>query len=156
MVLIRSETSAGMSVAPAVHPTPKQGWSDMDHLKSVKPTCPECSETDLLQSLAAQAVGKISMHEFQKQVRRTVLEYALEQAHGNLSRAAKVLGITRQGLQNMIRRDGLTSTLQGYRAANVSVTERRPEPFVFQVVPPSARGNAMLLEPYVSAKASNT
>ncbi len=51
---------------------------------------------DCLRRVISQAVGRQPMQDFQSKVRRTMLEQALVRANGNLSRAAKMLGITRQ------------------------------------------------------------
>jgi two-component system, response regulator RegA len=49
-------------------------------------------------------VGKRSVHELQEEVRDTMVEEALARAHGSRTRAAALLGVSRQVLQFMLRR----------------------------------------------------
>ncbi len=77
-------------------------------------------EMELLRRVISQAVGRQPMQDFQSQVRRTMLEQALIRANGNLSRAAKMLGITRQGVQQMVSRYKLDGWLRELRQAEVT------------------------------------
>jgi transcriptional regulator with GAF, ATPase, and Fis domain len=77
-------------------------------------------EMELLRRVISQAVGRQPMQDFQSKVRRTMLEQALVRANGNLSRAAKMLGITRQGVQQMVSRYKLDGWLRELRQAEVT------------------------------------
>lgn len=77
-------------------------------------------EMEQLRRVIAQAVGRQPMQDFQSQVRRTMLEQALTRAHGNLSRAAKMLGITRQGVQQMVARYKLDGWLRELRQSEAA------------------------------------
>jgi DNA-binding NtrC family response regulator len=56
--------------------------------------------------LVRNSVGKVSLRKMQSQVRGTMLNEALARSGGNLTRAAQLLGVTRQALQNIIKRSG--------------------------------------------------
>ena len=81
---------------------------------------PATLDEDLLRRVIAQAVGRQPMQDFQSQVRRTMLEQALTRANGNLSRAAKMLGITRQGVQQMVSRYKLDGWLKELRQSEMT------------------------------------
>lgn len=55
-------------------------------------------------STAADQVGRTAMHIVQDRVRRDMLSQALERTHWNFSQSAKLLGVTRQAIQQMVRR----------------------------------------------------
>ena len=59
---------------------------------------------DLIPHLRA-AVGLLSIGEIERSVRRTMIAEALGRSHGNRSDAAKLLKISRQLLQHMMRRN---------------------------------------------------
>ncbi|HEY3496630.1 MAG TPA: response regulator [Polyangiaceae bacterium] len=50
------------------------------------------------------SVGFVGLKELQVTVRRTMLDEALERSGGSLTRAARLLGVTRQALQNLRKR----------------------------------------------------
>ncbi len=54
--------------------------------------------------LVRNAVGKVGLKEMQSHVRGAMLDEALARSGGSLSRAAQLLGVTRQALQNIIKR----------------------------------------------------
>lgn len=56
-----------------------------------------------LSTLARAAVGRIPIHSVEEQVRDTMLSEALAQSGGNRRAAARLLSISRQLLQHMIR-----------------------------------------------------
>jgi DNA-binding NtrC family response regulator len=49
------------------------------------------------------AVGHLPMHDVQDMVRQTMLSEALKRVRGNRSRAARLLSVSRQTLQHMLR-----------------------------------------------------
>jgi transcriptional regulator with GAF, ATPase, and Fis domain len=81
---------------------------------------PAAVDEELLRRVIAQAVGRQPMQDFQSHVRRTMLEQALTRANGNLSRAAKMLGITRQGVQQMVSRYKLDGWLKELRQSEMA------------------------------------
>ncbi len=56
-----------------------------------------------LRSMGAMQVGATSLQDAQRELRRAMLIQALSQAAGSRSSAAKLLGISRQAVQHMIR-----------------------------------------------------
>jgi DNA-binding NtrC family response regulator len=77
-----------------------------------KPVTPDALELALqrvacepprLASAVRGAVGLVAMHDVQGMVRETMLGEALERVAGNRSRAARLLSVSRQTLQHMLR-----------------------------------------------------
>lgn len=56
------------------------------------------------ESSAADEVGRTAMHVVQDRVRRDMLSQALERTDWNFAQSAKLLGVTRQAIQQMVRR----------------------------------------------------
>lgn len=56
-----------------------------------------------LQPLATSWVGRLSMHEVQGRVRRAMVEQALALSDGNRTNASRLLQVTRQAVQQMVR-----------------------------------------------------
>jgi len=54
--------------------------------------------------LAARSIGRISLNEARDLVTKTLLLAALEQSDDNYSRAARLLGVTRQAVQYLVHR----------------------------------------------------
>jgi DNA-binding NtrC family response regulator len=57
-----------------------------------------------LRTLAQESVGHFSLREFQKKLRLVMLEQALGLAKGNHSGAARLLRVSRQAVQQVVRR----------------------------------------------------
>jgi DNA-binding NtrC family response regulator len=57
-----------------------------------------------LRTLAQESVGHVSLRELQKKVRQVMLEQALGLAKGNHSGAARLLRVSRQAVQQVVRR----------------------------------------------------
>jgi DNA-binding NtrC family response regulator len=57
-----------------------------------------------LRTLAQESVGHLSLRELQKKVRQVMLEQALGLAKGNHSGAARLLRVSRQAVQQVVRR----------------------------------------------------
>jgi transcriptional regulator of acetoin/glycerol metabolism len=74
-----------------------------------------------LRGLLASAVGLESIHALLDEVRGTMVQEALRRSRGNIAHAAKLLGITRQGVQQIIRRHG------GFPRLSDDRTSRRPQ-----------------------------
>jgi transcriptional regulator with GAF, ATPase, and Fis domain len=55
-------------------------------------------------ALAASSVGRLSLTELRDHVTKAMLRAALEQAHHNYSKAAELLGVTRQSVQYLVDR----------------------------------------------------
>lgn len=62
-----------------------------------------CSDAPEFEQAAADSVGHVSMHEMTRRVRRTMLEQALALAGGSSSGAARLLSVSRQAVQQMLR-----------------------------------------------------
>ncbi len=58
-----------------------------------------------LQPLVAGAVGHIDLGDVKAQVRQTMVRQALAMTKGNRSAAARLLGVSRQALQHIVRHD---------------------------------------------------
>jgi two-component system KDP operon response regulator KdpE len=56
------------------------------------------------ESTAADEVGRTAMHIVQDRVRRDMLSQALTRTDWNFTQSAKLLGVTRQAIQQMVRR----------------------------------------------------
>jgi DNA-binding NtrC family response regulator len=56
-----------------------------------------------LEALVAASVGRMPMRELQGEVRRVMVEQALAQAEGSRSGAARLLNVSRQAVQQMVR-----------------------------------------------------
>jgi len=54
--------------------------------------------------LAARSIGRISLNDARDVVTKTLLMAALEQSNDNYSRAARLLGVTRQAVQYLVHR----------------------------------------------------
>ena len=54
--------------------------------------------------LAARSLGRISLNDARDVVTKTLLLAALEQSDDNYSRAARLLGVTRQAVQYLVHR----------------------------------------------------
>lgn len=61
-------------------------------------------ETPDLRSLVQDSVGHVSLREFQRKLRLVMLEQALGLAKGNRSGAARLLRVSRQAVQQVVRR----------------------------------------------------
>jgi DNA-binding response OmpR family regulator len=69
-----------------------------------------------LSPLLVASVGKRKFQDVQEQVRRTMTEQALALARGNRTEAAKLLGVTRQAVQQLIRNLDIPETPQKKRS----------------------------------------
>ncbi len=58
-----------------------------------------------LTPLLRAVVGRKSVHQVEEQVRATMVAEALARANGNLSSAARMLSISRQLLQHILKRE---------------------------------------------------
>lgn len=54
--------------------------------------------------LAARSLGQLSLNEVRDHVTKALLTAALERAHYNYSKAAELLGVTRQSVQYLVAR----------------------------------------------------
>lgn len=61
------------------------------------------TEAPDLQALVAASVGRTPMRELQGEVRRVMVEQALAKAEGSRSGAARLLSVSRQAVQQMVR-----------------------------------------------------
>jgi DNA-binding NtrC family response regulator len=61
------------------------------------------SEAPNLDALVAASVGRMPMRELQTEVRRVMVEQALAKAEGSRSGAARLLNVSRQAVQQMVR-----------------------------------------------------
>jgi DNA-binding NtrC family response regulator len=61
------------------------------------------SEAPKLEALVAASVGRMPMRELQTEVRRVMVEQALAKAEGSRSGAARLLNVSRQAVQQMVR-----------------------------------------------------
>jgi transcriptional regulator with GAF, ATPase, and Fis domain len=57
-----------------------------------------------IEALAPTLVGTMPIFVAQNTLKQAMLSAALQQADGNLSRAARLLGVTRQAIQQMLQR----------------------------------------------------
>ena len=64
------------------------------------------TEAPDLQALVAASVGRTPMRELQGEVRRVMVEQALAKAEGSRSGAARLLSVSRQAVQQMVRERG--------------------------------------------------
>ena len=62
-----------------------------------------CSEAPDLEPMITAWVGRVPMRELQRKVRRVMLKEALAQTEGSRSGAARLLHVTRQAVQQMVR-----------------------------------------------------
>lgn len=62
-----------------------------------------CDEDTPLEPAIAERVGRIPMRDLQRQVRNVMVHEALARAHGNRSGAARLLSVTRQAVQQILR-----------------------------------------------------
>jgi two-component system response regulator RegA len=61
------------------------------------------SEAPRIDALVAASVGRTPMRELQTEVRRVMVEQALAKAEGSRSGAARLLSVSRQAVQQMVR-----------------------------------------------------
>ncbi len=61
------------------------------------------TEAPKLDALVAASVGRMPMRELQTEVRRVMVEQALARAEGSRSGAARLLSVSRQAVQQMVR-----------------------------------------------------
>jgi two-component system, response regulator RegA len=61
------------------------------------------SEAPRIDALVAASVGRMPMRELQTEVRRVMVEQALAKAEGSRSGAARLLSVSRQAVQQMVR-----------------------------------------------------
>jgi transcriptional regulator with GAF, ATPase, and Fis domain len=73
-------------------------------------------DVDDLEHLAARLVGKHAVDRAQHRLKRAMLVEALSRTGGNYSRAARLLGVTRQAVQQMVGRYELQSFAEAARA----------------------------------------
>jgi two-component system, response regulator RegA len=66
-----------------------------------------CRERPSIEPLISASVGHIPMREMQREVRRLMMKEALARSDGNRSGAARLLEVSRQAVQQMLRSDGL-------------------------------------------------
>ncbi len=62
-----------------------------------------CSEAPDLEPMITAWVGRVPMRELQREVRRVMVKEALAQTEGSRSGAARLLHVTRQAVQQMVR-----------------------------------------------------
>jgi two-component system response regulator RegA len=62
-----------------------------------------CSEAPDLEPMITAWVGRVPMRELQREVRRVMVKEALAQTEGSRSGAARLLHVTRQAVQQMLR-----------------------------------------------------
>jgi DNA-binding NtrC family response regulator len=67
-----------------------------------------CSTAPNIEPLISAWVGRVPMREMQQEVRRVMVKEALALTDGNRSGAARLLHVTRQAVQQMVRSDGDT------------------------------------------------
>lgn len=89
-------------------------------LSLVRSSSPNASQESCCQSLlvalARREVGRIDIAAVVDVLREAMLREALERAGGNITRASDLLGITRQAVQQLIRRFELVEWHQSLRA----------------------------------------
>ena len=61
-------------------------------------------DRDLLVAVARRQVGSVDIPDLTDAVREAMVREALEREGGNITRAADLLGVTRQAVQQLIRR----------------------------------------------------
>ncbi|HEX2731286.1 MAG TPA: helix-turn-helix domain-containing protein [Polyangiaceae bacterium] len=76
-----------------------------------------------LQAMAASLVGRAGIDVVQERIRRSMLVAALEHTNGNLSRAAQLLGVKRQAVQQMLIRYEMRSWVASMRHMHLAVRE---------------------------------
>ena len=62
-----------------------------------------CSEAPLIEPLVTESVGYVPMRELQRNVRSTMIRQALALNQGSRSGAARLLDVSRQAIQQMLR-----------------------------------------------------
>jgi transcriptional regulator with GAF, ATPase, and Fis domain len=72
--------------------------------QAARHTTRESPDPNLIAAAAAALVGSLGVDEVQHQIRQSMLAEALRQSQGNLTRAARLLGVTRQAVQQMLDR----------------------------------------------------
>lgn len=71
--------------------------------------------TQDLQHVVATLVGHADLDTIQHDLKRVMLTEALQRTAGNLSRAAALLGVSRQAVQQMLSRYEMRAWAQGVR-----------------------------------------
>lgn len=80
--------------------------------KPIEPEELECALDDALKTapdlapLVRAAVGHLGVHEVEEQVRATMVSEALARSHGSRNRAARMLAVSRQLLQHILKKRG--------------------------------------------------
>lgn len=77
---------------------------------------------DRLEWLASELVGQAGVENAQNCLKRAMLTAALQQTGGNFARAAELLGVRRQAIQQMVSRYGLKDWAGGLRRETRRVT----------------------------------
>jgi len=62
-----------------------------------------CAERPSLELLGRSWVGRVDLRAAEGELRRGMVEQAMELSHGNLTRAATILSVSRQSLQRVVR-----------------------------------------------------
>ncbi|HWO14875.1 MAG TPA: helix-turn-helix domain-containing protein [Polyangiaceae bacterium] len=81
-----------------------------------------------LRELLLVSVGLRPIHDLLDEVRGIMLTEALRRSGGNIARAARLLGISRQGVQQMIQRYNPEPGMAGLRAPPGSLELARKRP----------------------------
>jgi transcriptional regulator of acetoin/glycerol metabolism len=77
---------------------------------------PDPSDHSLLIAASRRQVGRVDITELADILREAMVREALERACGNITHASDLLGITRQAVQQLIRRFELVEWHQNLRA----------------------------------------
>ena len=65
-----------------------------------------CAEAPRVETFVAAQVGHVGMRDLQKQVRDAMVREALARSDGSRSAAARLLNVTRQAVQQIVRSQG--------------------------------------------------
>jgi len=82
-----------------------------------------CCRPPDLEPMLRSTVGRVGIRDLQRRVRDVMLRQALAISRGNLSSAARLLGVTRQAIQQMAKRHGVERTGSSSRAQDIPERE---------------------------------
>lgn len=102
--------------------------SQLSLVRAHSTAAPSCQT--LLVAAARREVGRVNIVDLVDVLREAMVREALERAGGNITHASDLLGISRQAVQQLIRRFDLVEWHQGLRnhegSEVVSLAERLP------------------------------